>query len=117
MDGIKRPSLVETTKRMYTRFQRREEHTIQLGVVVTYETTGGFAFAVTAHRGGVEVIGWTPALPAAAVGVLITALRRAQIQHEHLATFPVGTKQIALTEDELKVRLDTAVVPPPLLAP
>lgn len=81
-------------------FERTETHTLQHGVVVLYRVVG-FPFAMAITRDGVQITGTYPNVQREGVEALIDMLHRAVLHHEHLNTFPVGTRQTTLSESDL----------------
>ena len=98
--------IINTRREQQVGFVRGDGHSLQQGVVVAYQLSG-FPTKVMASRQGVVVVGGIPMTNREGIELYIEILRRAIRHHEHLATFPLGFKQIPLTEQMLDAEMVT----------
>lgn len=80
---------------------RLDGHSLTLGKVVEYRLQG-FPFRVIACREGMMIEGKSPWFAGPSLELIGEMIRRAMVHQQHLASFPVGTKQEALDEEEAK---------------
>lgn len=86
------------------RLLRREGANIQVGQFIAYMFEG-IQFAVFASRYGVEIKGEFPLVGEQGINTVKQVLDRAVAHHKHLATFPIGSPQYILSEEEIESRL------------
>ena len=78
-------------------FQRIDTYSLQTGVMVTYEAKET-PFRVRAGRDGVAIQGSLSWMDGAGVAAVMNLFARAIKHHEHLRTYPIGTRQQPLDE-------------------
>lgn len=83
---------------------RRDGHSIELGKVIQY-LVSPFEFGVLIARDGIKIHGDGPNFAPENIDFLEKMIQRARIHCEHLASFPIGTTQTVLNEEEVTERL------------
>lgn len=82
-------------------FIRRDGFSLQTGRAVAYTLSNGL-FQIEATRDGVTFHGSFPTVTRAGILAVTQTLIRAVRHHEHLKSFPLGTKQEALAEETIE---------------